>query len=329
MARTNVIKEQWDYLIILDACRYDYFEQIYRKYIQGELAKKITAGTSTNEWRDNSFPDYYDDVVYISANPQFTRTSRVYGFVAGEHFHKVYEVWKDGWDKDKGTVLPETLTNAAIDIIRNTRGKRFIIHYLQPHTPYLTLPIESGWHINLNANTRAGLICLTGYEAVPTSKKKLFKNLLKLFRGNNILGNHPDWFLRKLLRMPPKNPMEAAWQKYGRKRLRKAYKANLELVLEQVAVLLERLSGKIVITSDHGELLGENNCYAHPSGSSNPILLEVPWLVVERRSEKVEQTSRKAKSSDVKKTGQAPSDADKQSQQKELADKLRALGYYD
>ena len=118
MDRTNVMQEKWDYLIVLDACRYDYFDRLYRDYFDGDLTKKISIGSCTNQWRDKSFPDCYDDIVYISANPQISANLPVYGYLAGEHFHKVHEVWKTGWDSNSGTVLPETLTNAAIEIIK-------------------------------------------------------------------------------------------------------------------------------------------------------------------------------------------------------------------
>lgn len=328
MDTANVMQEQWDYLIILDACRYDYFEQTYRKYIQGELTKKITVGTSTNEWRDNSFPDYYDDVVYISANPQISATLPVYGFLAGEHFCKVYEVWRDGWDKDVGTVLPQTLTNTAINIIRNTRDKRFIIHYLQPHAPYLSLAATSKGYATGQINADRALIGADGRKDVSTIKKKLLKNLLKLFRNNTVLTNQPAWVLRKLLGILPQAAMESAWRKAGKKRLRDAYKANLESVLQQVAVLLKHLSGKIIITSDHGELLGDNNCYAHPTGSFNPVLLEVPWLAIEKRKENAEPLDSFVESRGAEATSKPQADT-KQRHEKELAEKLRALGYYD
>ncbi len=82
----NIVKESWDFLVILDACRYDYFEWLYADYIQGDLSKRISAGTSTGQWRDSNFPDYYDDIVYITANPHFCQDIAVAGYTAGEHF---------------------------------------------------------------------------------------------------------------------------------------------------------------------------------------------------------------------------------------------------
>lgn len=58
--------------------------------------------------------------------------------------------------------------------------------------------------------------------------------------------------------------------------LRKALKATSTLVRE----IRDRFTGKIVITSDHGELLGEYGLYLHPHYEL-PQLCIVPWLEVE------------------------------------------------
>lgn len=330
MDKINVMNESWDYLIILDACRYDYFERIWRKYLQGRLEKRISPGSSTNQWRDESFPDFYDDLVYITANPQISATSKVYGFCAGEHFHTVHEVWKDGWDQDIGTVLPESITRVALDIIRRTPNKRFVVHYLQPHAPYLSLSDKSRGYLNADINAVRRLVGAAAGGKMSRRGGRLLKYLSKAFRGTNILTNQPEWVLRKLLGIPPKAPMESAWRTVGRERLRQAYAENLKAVLKQVAELVEHLSGKIVITSDHGELLGEDRCYAHPTGSDHRILREVPWLVIEKSGDigsghKVEGADSNAGGPP---TG-AEEDAVAQEEQQELSDKLRALGYFD
>ena len=68
-AVVNVIQEQWDYLIVLDACRYDYFKEFYQHYLPGVLSKRISVGSSTPEWRDKSFPGFYEGLSYVSTNP--------------------------------------------------------------------------------------------------------------------------------------------------------------------------------------------------------------------------------------------------------------------
>lgn len=324
MDRLKVMEEKWDYLIILDACRYDYFAQTYGNYLEGHLEKKISVGSSTNEWRDNSFGGRYDDVEYITANPQFSATSKVYGFCAGDHFHKVHEVWKDGWVR--GTVPPDTLTTAAIDIVRNnTTGKRMIIHYIQPHAPYLSLGDDARGYENADVNTPRTLVGEQSHEQSLAVKKLLFGIGMSMFKWNSILGNHPDWILRKLLRMPPKAPMEIVLRSYTIDELRAAYRKNLELVLEQTVILLQHLSGRIVVTADHGELLGEDKSFSHPTYSSHPILLEVPWLVIEKKSTSAEESTQRGPDEKSPKT---QPDSNTEKEQQELAEKLKALGYY-
>ena len=65
----NITEERWDYLVVLDACGYDYFSRLYGGYLRGELTRVVSQGSFTVEWFKKSSPDRYDDVVYISSNP--------------------------------------------------------------------------------------------------------------------------------------------------------------------------------------------------------------------------------------------------------------------
>jgi len=51
----KVMEEDWDYLIILDACRYDFFSWMYSKYFEGKLIKAKSVGSCTVEWLIKSF----------------------------------------------------------------------------------------------------------------------------------------------------------------------------------------------------------------------------------------------------------------------------------
>jgi Sulfatase len=326
--RLEIVKEKWDHLIVLDACRYDYFEQVYEKYIHGTLLKKESIGSCTNEWRDESFPGYYDDIVYISANPQISSKTSVYGYTAGEHFGDVYELWRDNWDASWGTVLPDKVTERALEIIGKTSSsKRVIIHYLQPHAPYIGASFAPKGYAKADIATERTLIGI-GKTTPSAFKSKLYEYLLKIFTNNKLLTNRPDWVLRKLLGIPPVAPMEIALRALGKQKLRQAYKANLKLVLEQVAVLIENLSGRIVVTSDHGEFLGEHGCYSHPKGWTDPILVEVPWLIID----KSEKNTTEESGSREKPLPQDVNPQDKLNQQPEdemVIERLRSLGYYE
>jgi hypothetical protein len=129
--RTNngiyVVDEEWDNLILLDACRYDVLKEVLGRDIDHRLSR----GSTTLEWfRENFIDSRYDDIVYVTANPWVSK-------VAGNMFHKVVPVWKDGWDEDLNTVHPKTTTEYAQKAAKRYPGKRLIVHYLQPHTPYI------------------------------------------------------------------------------------------------------------------------------------------------------------------------------------------------
>jgi hypothetical protein len=322
------MQENWDYLIILDACRYDYFEQVWQNRPAGKLEPRISIGSSTKEWRNKSFTDYYDDVIYISANPYINSLRAVKGFLATHHFSKVYDLWLDDWDKHEGTVLPQTVTQRAVEIISSNSDKRAIVHYIQPHEPYLgssargpgyDQPVAGGY--------------LQGVKK-GRSKSWLIRKIMQLVTGVfywvGIRGNGLIWKIREVLGTPPACPMDAVRRKYGNEILRQAYRENLEIVLEHVAQLIDALSGKIVITSDHGEMLGEDGQYCHWSRSSEGILVEIPWLVIDKGERGPEAPTPAAKKvpdelQETKPVGKEPDEQTK----KQIQEKLKALGYFD
>ena len=335
MDKVNIMQEKWDYLIILDACRYDYFERIYESYLQGKLTKKISIGSCTDEWRDNTFTGRYDDVVYISANPHISSSVKVTGFLGSEHFHKVYDIWKKGWDKERGTVLPGTMTKTAIDIIARTKDKRVIIHYLQPHAPYLCLDNAFQGFADPNFSMAKFLQGIELQDQKAKIRNRIQKILLKICKKHNaitekLLGDHPEWMLRQFLCLPPKTPMDVVRRKSSKIGLRKAYEANLRIVLEQVAVLLKHLSGKIVLTSDHGELLGENKCYTHRAGSIKPQLIEIPYVVIQKPTDTKITMPEMENTQTVKFETELPASQEvSMNDEEKLLERLRDLGYYD
>ncbi|MFP4232878.1 MAG: sulfatase-like hydrolase/transferase [Candidatus Aenigmatarchaeota archaeon] len=129
------MEEDWDYLIILDACRYDTFKKINR--IEGELHKKKSLGSATPEWLIENFKGKkLDDVIYVSGNP-FSSSEKFVGFKPENNFLQVIGVWDKGWHKNLGTVSAEEVTKAALETLKQYLDKRIIIHYMQPHSPFL------------------------------------------------------------------------------------------------------------------------------------------------------------------------------------------------
>lgn len=255
-----ILNGNWNTLVILDACRYDYFKDVYSDYLDGDLKKVKSPASSTQPWLKNTFDNrkYMEDTIYVSANP-FCNSKGIdfIGFDGLNRFYDVVDCWESGWDDEIMTVKPQIMSKLA----RVTRGKypskRLIVHFLQPHDPYL------------------------GYDSMREKPKWI--ELLKGEREKGIFKSKTPIhavlnFLRGVLGLNP-NPIEEFEKKYGEEELKKAYENNLRIVLEEVKKIIERVPDKnIIITADHGELLGENGEYRHPSKSNNPILREVPWL---------------------------------------------------
>jgi len=125
-----ITNQDWDNLIILDACRYDLFEDVAAPQLSGTLDKFKSRGTHTGEFMKQNFTDVdHNDTVYISSNPNPAEVDA--------RFFDVISVWDDGWDADLHTVPPEEMTEATITASKDYPNKRIITHYLQPHYPFI------------------------------------------------------------------------------------------------------------------------------------------------------------------------------------------------
>jgi hypothetical protein len=279
----KIMQEKWDYLIVLDACRYDYFEKTWEKFLPaGNLSCKKSTGSSTQEWRNKSFLDNYDDVVYVSANPYINSKHSVMNFDGQEHFSEIFDVWATDWDDKAGTVSPKNVTKVALKATKEFPQKRLIIHFLQPHAPYLGFASDCAGFLPSKVQDESVMRETINAQKNAPIREALFKLFLPVFK--RYVKGKSDWFLAQVLQLPPLSPMDAVRRKYKKAGLIRAYQENLDFVLQEVNTLLNYLKGKIVITSDHGELLGENGDYSHSPGSSNPILLNIPWFVLEKQS---------------------------------------------
>ncbi|MDX1747889.1 MAG: hypothetical protein R3324_18300, partial [Halobacteriales archaeon] len=73
----------------------------------------------------------------------------------------------------------------------------------------------------------------------------------------------------------------------SRDRVWEAYRSNLDRAMPHIESLLENLTGKVVVTADHGNMVGERarpipiREWGHPPGVYTPELVTVPWLEYE------------------------------------------------
>jgi len=314
-------EKNWDYLFILDACRHDIFERVYGDYLSGKLSPVKSAGSATQEWAINTFENKkMDDIVYVSGNPWFNSKFPMKDFDAREHFNAIIDVWDWGWNED-GTVRPIALKKGLEIAENNFPKKRKIIHFMQPHQPYLPLFEDnpSFSHkvleyffdflkkIKSFSNKGERTVSTAKNEKGNVSLRREFGDLLR-----NRFGKFNFFMFRKLLGLPPATIGEAFYR-YGRPGLKKYYADNLKIALEEVESIVNSLNGNIVISADHGEFLGrpasENHnqkntqdilsdvktfsapdgserILGHPYGAENDTLRKVPWLEIKNDESK-------------------------------------------
>ena len=140
----NIFEREWDLLVVLDACRYDELAAMEPELDVDWRVKQTTSiDTATFRWLPRTFRAMPDNehVAYITANPYSTR------FESKDipEPDTLDEVWRYAWDEGTGTVLPRPVTDRAISTGRNGDHDRVIVHYLQPHAPFLdrSIGVES------------------------------------------------------------------------------------------------------------------------------------------------------------------------------------------
>lgn len=133
----DVFAEDWDNLLFLDACRYDYFGDSIGDYaIDGTLESRTSKAAGTNRWLKANFHDRdLSDVVYVTSG------SNLYQLTVNDqidaNLHKVIDVWQEQVDYKNITILPETMNEYAREAIEKYPDKRLVVRYMQPHTPFL------------------------------------------------------------------------------------------------------------------------------------------------------------------------------------------------
>ncbi|MFB6176352.1 MAG: hypothetical protein ABEI99_04275 [Halobaculum sp.] len=141
---TPIWDGDWDVLLVLDACRGDVFENRYEGAELFESVETRTSlGSASPEWMQKTFADRYEaemaETAYVTGNPYSA------DHVPRGKLAHLDEVWRDSWDEELGTIRPDPLTARAVDHWRTERPSRLIVHYMQPHWPYVTDPVMYGF----------------------------------------------------------------------------------------------------------------------------------------------------------------------------------------
>lgn len=127
----HVMDEDWDTMIVLDACRADYFEQTADLERFDEYNSRVSLGSHSSEWTRRNFRgESFGDTVYVSSNPHTS-------LVASDAFHHIVELWETDFDDKAGVVRPDAVRDAVIDAHKEFPDKRLVAHFMQPHGPFI------------------------------------------------------------------------------------------------------------------------------------------------------------------------------------------------
>jgi hypothetical protein len=274
----DLMAEDWDNLILLDACRADVYQE--QTPFSTAVETRLSCGSGTPEFIQRNFVgEQHHDTVYLSSNPYVSLLNQ-------GAFHEVIPLL-DEWDENQRTVPPGNVTAAARAAAERFSDKRLIVHFMQPHTPHLG-PTATRLRENLE---------LRGWDHDHVEEGTSTRT-----DGTTI------WDLVRTGEMTHET-------------LRQSYRENLDIVLDEVQKLVPILSGKTVVSADHGEMLGERlfafgpKEFGHTVGLLTEELRMVPWQVVkdDERREIVAE----------------PPVASERLAENETRRRLRALGYVD
>lgn len=269
----NVLDEMngWDVLVVLDACRFDAFERV--NHLPGKLAKRISAGSHTATWLKHTFAGREQEcrqIVYLAANPHVSPAFLPRLGVEGGFAH-IDELWRTHWDAEHYTVMPEAAFERLVALMEKfpimlNGGRRpqttpgpvpfspvpvlpvspsykFIVHLLQPHEPFVG-------RTRIEVPSKQTRVLPVSEDGTPLP----YARELSLLADG--LVTHQQIY--------------------------QAYDDNLRRALEALEHALPRIPGRVVVTADHGELLGEYGMVGHYEEMYVPELIEVPYFVCEQ-----------------------------------------------
>lgn len=124
----DMISEDWDFLLLLDGCRYDLLNE--KSLDDWEVNPIISPGSESSRFIEETFVGKdLQDIVYITANPHVEKFDL--------NFHHIENLLATNWDDDLHTVHPEDVADATRTCLVEFPNKRIISHFMQPHFPFI------------------------------------------------------------------------------------------------------------------------------------------------------------------------------------------------
>lgn len=242
----DVMNADWDVLLLLDAARYDIMSEVATDL--PSIERKVTRAVGSLEFMEYQYMGrQLHDTVYVTSNPYVSR-------IESDVFYAVDDSpLQEHWDPERGTVYPSDVSRVAKQAAEEYPDKRLVVHYMQPHLPPIG-PTGDRLHEEFS---------LLGYH--PN-------------RGDDE-GEDP--------RTEGMNLFSACRQGLvSNEDLRTTYRESLEIVFDEAKEVAEAITGRAVVSADHGEHLGERllpgfpELYSHGNPVLSPEQCFVPWAVL-------------------------------------------------
>lgn len=173
---TNVFNFEWDVLVLLDTCRVDALRMVADEYsFLNNIGRIVSVGSSSPEWIAATFRKQWREEIaetaYLASNgyaqviledrgsinentpdelnvslpDQFQWKGTDWSFVDSNRLGKLEHIWRYEPKNRKGSIghiegdsPPRYVTDRGIDVMRNQEYERVILHYNQPHSPYVS-----------------------------------------------------------------------------------------------------------------------------------------------------------------------------------------------
>jgi len=262
MKEIDILTEDWDLYILLDGCRYDVFSKLYKKYLGDEgMLKEVKGFAKSSDWMFDNFNgrDECNGSIYVNHTIMYDK------FLPDSRFFKVINVWEKHWDYTYGTVLPESITEVAKQHMTKHKDKRFIVHYITPHPPFLEHKFLGLDLIDTPEKVIAGL----------DKGKKTNFDIMHMTQGSlrNIFGGRIAWDLLLTFGFPPSDYFGRIYTIYGYDSIVEGYRANLHRALKNVVELLDGFKGNVLISADHSTF--------YTGGARNLEQESIPYFTME------------------------------------------------
>ena len=170
---TNIFEKDWDMVIILDACRVDAMREVANEYsFIDSVGEYYSVGSTSNEWIAKTFTRKFmkdiNETNYVTSNlfgkkvledrefppirhPYVPLSFANWNTVDISDLNHFEPVWQYAEHAGSGGFPARPVTDRSIQLCRGElASSRTIVHYMQPHSPYIAVdePIKKKYNNN-------------------------------------------------------------------------------------------------------------------------------------------------------------------------------------